>query len=84
MREYRVFLKRCPNTRKVLEYFVSQKLEEENRSECPSVAIFPVTPRYDNEAQMKRAEDYCEYMNKLVEAEKIAYDQNQLVNILKS
>ena len=51
---------------------------------CQPIAIFPVNDRYSLETQKKRAQDYCDYMNKLVEAEKIAYEQNQLANILKA
>lgn len=81
MREYGVWVWSSTRTDEVIKYEVAQS---SNGKQCSPVAVFPVCSRYDADVQKKRAHDYCGYMNKLVEAEKVAYEQNQLVNILKA
>jgi len=49
---------------------------------CPSAIEFPVSAAHDEDTQYRRAKDYCKYLNKLEEAAEIAYQQNQLVDIL--
>ena len=56
---------------------------DRDTSKLPIAGIFPVSERYDVDLQAKRAEDYANYLNKLDEAAKIAYDQIHLVDILK-
>lgn len=48
------------------------------------VAEFPVSARHLEEEQKQRARDYVKYMNLLLDAQQQAYEQNQLVNILKA
>jgi hypothetical protein len=57
--------------------------EKEDLGSLPAAAIFPISQRYDEDLQEKRAEDYSKYVNKLDEAAKIAYDQIHLVDVLK-
>lgn len=56
---------------------------DRDTSKLPIAGIFPVSEKYDVDLQAKRAEDYANYLNKLDEAAKIAYDQIHLVDILK-
>lgn len=46
-------------------------------------AIFPVNAKYDYDLQVDRALDYANYLNKLEEAAKVAYEQIHLVDVLK-
>jgi hypothetical protein len=46
-------------------------------------AIFPISDLYDKEIQTHRALDYANYLNKLNEAAKVAYEQIHLVDVLK-
>jgi hypothetical protein len=49
----------------------------------PHAAVFPVSDLYDEETQTRRAHGYADYLNKLNEAAKVAYDQIHLVDVLK-
>jgi len=49
----------------------------------PNAVIFPISDLYDKDTQAKRAHDYANYLNKLNEAAKVAYDQIHLVDVLK-
>ena len=45
---------------------------DENR---PAAALFTVSVLYDENLQSKRAHEYANYLNKLNEAAKVAYEQ---------
>jgi hypothetical protein len=49
----------------------------------PHAAVFPFGDLYDRETQTRRAHGYADYLNKLNEAAKVAYDQIHLVDVLK-
>ena len=65
-------------------YFVTDANDKSELDSRPEAVRFPVTVLYDKELQNRRAQDYCDYLNKLAEAAQEAYEQNKLVNILKS
>lgn len=68
------------------EYFVTDRLKSDSHelAEHRTVATFPVTGKFSADEQRKRAIEYADYMNKILEATKTAQEQNQLVNILKT
>lgn len=69
----------------LLLYFVTDRVnKDEDEEGYRTVAEFPISPRHDKDEQARRAEDYAEYMNKLLEAAEQAYEHNKLINILKS
>lgn len=57
--------------------------DDKDSEQRPQAVIFPVSMLYDKETQTKRARDYANYLNKLNEAAKVAYDQIHLVDVLK-
>lgn len=67
--------------KKVTRYFVTDA-DPDDISARPFAAEFPVNDAYTKEIQEERAEKFCEYLNKLEEAKKVAYDQIHLVDIL--
>lgn len=68
-------------TKKVTRYFITDA-DPDNISSRPFAAEFPVSDAYTKDIQEERAEKFCEYLNKLEEAKKVAYDQIHLVDIL--
>lgn len=49
----------------------------------PDLVLFKVTGTYPRAEQKQRADEYCAYLNKIVDATEEAYSQNQLVDTLK-
>ena len=79
---YIVWELRDSRTRKVTRFKVAP-----DREPCVPeqvVAEFPVSARHLEEEQEQRARDYVKYMNLLMDAQQRAYEQTQLVNILKA
>jgi hypothetical protein len=84
-REYTVITIRNRNTR-LLESFEIKYCsddDDDRLAHIPSVVTFPVNDVYDQDLQEKRVLEYANYLNKLDEAAKIAYDQIHLVDVLK-
>ena len=70
---------------RMIEYFVTDRhSKEEDPNGIRTVATFPVSDRHDKDEQGRRADDYCAYMNKLLEAAEQAYEHNKLITILKA
>lgn len=69
---------------KVTEIFLTDARTNDEIDDRPKLVAFPVCTMYAEELQRARAEQYCEYMNKIVKATKDAYEQNTLIDILKS
>ena len=69
---------------KKTSYFVTDAYDETELDIRPKAVEFPISVLFDEKMQEKRADDYANYLNKLVEATTQAYEQNQLINILKS
>lgn len=68
----------------VTSYFVSDAKDDSEVNSRPKAAAFPISQAFPDELQERRAQDYRDYLNRLVEASKQAYEQNQLINVLKS
>lgn len=80
----RVITTRNGRTKQIVEFSVVYcSSTQKEFDDLPYAATFPVNQKYDEELQWNRAEDYANYLNKLDEAAKIAYDQIHLVDILK-
>jgi len=63
-------------------FVVSDKHDAKDRYR-PIAARFDVSDLYDEDTQLTRAREYADYLNKLNEAAKIAYQQIHLVDVLK-
>ncbi len=83
-RKYEVASTTNRATRKIERFFVTDAKDDKELSERPHAAEFPISEMHYEEMQRQRAQDYCDYLNKLVEAAESAYNNNQLVNILKA
>lgn len=68
-------------TKKVTRYFVTDA-DSDDISSRPVAAEFPVSEAYTREIQEERAVAFADYMNKLEEAKKVAYEQVHLVDVL--
>lgn len=69
---------------KLLSYFITDAINNDEIDSRPKAAEFPISQLFDQDTQERRADDYCKYMNLLATAAKEAYEQNQLINVLKS
>lgn len=70
--------------KKPKSYLITDAKDNSEIDIRPKAAEFPISQAFDQDLQYRRARDYCNYLNKLVEATKQAYEQNQLINVLKS
>jgi len=66
------------------KYFITDANTDAEIDTRPVVASFPISQKFDQEVQEARAYAYAEYMNKIEEAVKQAYENNQLMDILKA
>lgn len=69
---------------KIVKYFITDAEDNDELDDRPCVAEFPVSQKFDKEVQQDRAHAYADYMNKIAEATKQAYENNQLIDILKA
>jgi len=67
----------------LVSYFVTDANDSEEVSRRPKVAEFPVGQRWDKDAQHRHAEIFRDYMNQVQAAQEKAYQQTQLIDILK-
>lgn len=67
---------------KITAYFVTDAHDVAELDDRPKAAEFEISVMYDDEIQRVRAEKYAEYLNKLVEAARVAQEQIHLVDIL--
>jgi hypothetical protein len=73
------------NGKKVItRYFVTDAETNEELDTRPIVAEFPISQKFDQESQEARAYAYATYMGKIDEATRQAYENNQLLDILKA
>ena len=71
--------------RKVItRYFVTDADTNDELDTRAIAAEFPISQKFDQELQEARANAYADYMNKIEEATKQAYANNQLIDILKA
>ena len=83
-REYKVgHTKRDKNGGEITEYFVTDANDNSEIDSRPHLMTFPVSLLYPAADQNARAWEYVEYMNKIVEATQQAYENNNLMDILK-
>ena len=81
---YKVFAARN-QLKKIINFsvcYINPNIPKQEFRKIPDAVIFPVNDRYDEELQKKRAFDYANYLNKLDEAAKVAYDQIHLIDVL--
>jgi hypothetical protein len=69
---------------KLVKYFITDAEDNDELDERPIVAEFPISQKFDKETQQERANAYADYMNKVAEATVQAYQNNQLIDILKA
>lgn len=69
---------------KITEYFVTDADTNDELNERAVAASFPVSQKFDNEHQEARAYEYADYLNKIAEATKQAYENNHLIDVLKA
>jgi hypothetical protein len=70
---------------KIFKFVVSDALTlDEANDGHPDIAEFLVSKRYTEDEQRARALTYANYMNKIVEATRTAYEQNQLIDLIKA
>ncbi len=82
-REYKVAHTRDQDSKVITAYFVTDAHDNSELDDRPSLMSFPISMLYPKEDQKHRAEEYAEYMNKIVEATQQAYENNNLMDILK-
>lgn len=81
VRKYRVWTYSNQQSKKITKCVIDDALDEDETR--PTVAEFIVSEAYPIDVQRGRANDYVEYMNRIVEATKNAYDENLLADKLK-
>jgi hypothetical protein len=69
------------DTKKIIKFVVDDSLTHEETR--PSVAEFHVSQAYQEDVQKSRAKDYVNYLNRIAEATKNAYEENKLADKLK-
>ena len=70
---------------KIVKFVVSDAHDCHEANEGhPSVAVFHVSSRYTEDEQRARAVTYANYMDRIAEATRIAYEQNQLIDLIKA
>jgi hypothetical protein len=71
--------------RKVItRYFITDANTNDELETRAVAAEFPVSQKFDQDLQEERAHAYADYLNKIEEATKQAYANNQLIDILKA
>lgn len=68
----------------ITEYFVTDAETSEEIEQRATAASFPISQKFDQEHQESRAYEYADYMNKIAEATAQAYENNRLIDILKT
>jgi hypothetical protein len=68
----------------ITRYFITDADTNDELDTRAIAAEFPVSQKFDQELQEARANAYADYMNKIEEATKQAYANNQLIDILKA
>lgn len=71
------------DTKKYSRFFITDANDEDELDSREMVATFPVGGRYDEDTQRHHARVFADYMNKLEEAKRVAYEQTMIMDILK-
>jgi len=67
----------------ITAYFITDAHDNSELDDRPTLMSFPISILYPQEDQKQRADEYAEYMNKIVDATQQAYENNNLMDILK-
>lgn len=67
---------------KIVRYFVTDANTKEELDTRPHAAVFPISIMFDDETQSERAGKFADYLNKIVDATNIAYEQTNLIDML--
>jgi hypothetical protein len=82
-REYKVGHIRNQDSKQITAYFVTDAHNNKEIDLRPQLISFPVSVLYPEQDQEQRAQEYADYMNKIVCATMQAYENNNLMDILK-
>ena len=77
LERYDIFPYVITGTKTVTKYAISKGQSGEN------IVMFEVSKTYPAAEQRQRAEEYRDYLNKIIDATEEAYSQTQLVDVLK-
>jgi len=67
VKKYQVFTVTNTRTKEISSFEVNCAETVDESNKIPAAAVFPVSVRYDERKQRKRAAKYAEYLNKLAE-----------------
>ena len=67
----------------ITSYFVTDAHDNKEIDIRPALMTFPISLLYPKEDQDQRAQEYARYMNKIMEAMHQAYENNNLMDVLK-
>lgn len=81
VRKYTSWTYSSKTTKKISKFVIDDALDENEVR--PSVAEFHVSEAYPEDVQRARVKDYVDYLNRIVEATKNAYEENKLADKLK-
>jgi hypothetical protein len=82
-REFKVGHVKDHESDDITSYFVTDAHDNKEIDLRPQLMTFPISMLYPAEDQRQRADEYATYMNKIVEATHQAYENNQLLEVLK-
>lgn len=85
-RKFRVCETAHQRTGKLLSFMVTDVLNDEElqHNVRPSVVTFPISQLYDSKEQRLRADQYADFLNKINEATLKAYQNTQLLDIMRT
>lgn len=82
-REYKVGHTKDKDVGEVTSYFVTDANNNAELDTRPQLMTFHVSVLYPADDQKQRAEEYVDYMNKIMDAMHQAYENNKLMDVLK-
>lgn len=82
-REFKVGHVKDTSSGEISAFFVTDANNNKEIDLRPQLMTLPVSILYPEEDQKQRAEEYVEYMNKIVYATMQAYENNNLMDVLK-
>lgn len=82
-REYKVGHVKDRESNEITSFFITDAHTNKEIDLRPQLMTFPISILYAEEDQRQRAEEYAEYMNKIVDATLQAYENNNLMDLLK-
>jgi hypothetical protein len=82
-REFKICETTSGTTKKIIRFFVTDAIGQDEIDTRSVVAEFPISELYDEETQLHHARLFRDFMDKIEEAKQVAYEQTMLVDILK-